>query len=148
MCSACQKFRDITIEATLSACVLNPTSPLPQADIEKHIYLLGEPKSYARNKSRQITVKMGIKQLFSIIKEEAPDAIKEGEIKNQFGRKVAIVSQYLRFYLDITDKILRMRMSITPNLIGPKLTMSQIHEHLLLPDCGAIRWPTTHERER
>ena len=35
---------------------------------------------------------MGIKQLFSIIKEEAPDAIKEGEIKNQFGRKVAIVS--------------------------------------------------------
>lgn len=35
---------------------------------------------------------MGIKQLFSIIKEEAPGAIKEGEIKNQFGRKVAIVS--------------------------------------------------------
>ena len=34
---------------------------------------------------------MGIKQLFSIIKEEAPDAIKEGEIKNHFGRKVAIV---------------------------------------------------------
>ncbi|RGP59918.1 flap endonuclease-1 [Fusarium longipes] len=33
---------------------------------------------------------MGIKQLFQIIKEEAPDAIKEGEIKNQFGRKVAI----------------------------------------------------------
>lgn len=35
---------------------------------------------------------MGIKQLFSIIKEEAPEAVKEGEIKNQFGRKVAIVS--------------------------------------------------------
>lgn len=35
---------------------------------------------------------MGIKQLFQIIKEEAPDAIKESEIKNQFGRKVAIVS--------------------------------------------------------
>jgi len=35
---------------------------------------------------------MGIKQLFSIIKDEAPEAIKEGEIKNQFGRKVAIVS--------------------------------------------------------
>lgn len=34
---------------------------------------------------------MGIKQLFSIIKDEAPDAVKEGEIKNQFGRKVAIV---------------------------------------------------------
>lgn len=37
---------------------------------------------------------MGIKQLFSIIKEEAPDAIKEGEIKGQFGRKVAIVSLF------------------------------------------------------
>jgi hypothetical protein len=36
--------------------------------------------------------KMGIKQLFSIIKDECPDAYKEGEIKNQFGRKVAIVS--------------------------------------------------------
>ncbi len=35
---------------------------------------------------------MGIKQLFQVIKEEAPDAIKEGEIKNHFGRKVAIVS--------------------------------------------------------
>ena len=34
---------------------------------------------------------MGIKQLFSIIKDEAPAAIKEGDIKNQFGRKVAIV---------------------------------------------------------
>lgn len=34
---------------------------------------------------------MGIKQLFQIIKDEAPEAIKEGEIKNQFGRKVAIV---------------------------------------------------------
>ncbi|CAK7210253.1 Elongation of fatty acids protein 2 [Sporothrix bragantina] len=33
---------------------------------------------------------MGIKQLFQIVKEEAPDAVKEGEIKNQFGRKVAI----------------------------------------------------------
>lgn len=35
---------------------------------------------------------MGIKQLFQIVKEEAPDSVKEGEIKNQFGRKVAIVS--------------------------------------------------------
>ena len=35
---------------------------------------------------------MGIKQLYSIIKDEAPGAIKEGDIKNQFGRKVAIVS--------------------------------------------------------
>jgi hypothetical protein len=39
---------------------------------------------------------MGIKQLFSIIKDEAPEAIKEGEIKNQFGRKVAIVSPSAR----------------------------------------------------
>lgn len=34
---------------------------------------------------------MGIKQLFSIIRDEAPQAVKEGEIKNHFGRKVAIV---------------------------------------------------------
>ncbi|KAF7190900.1 Flap endonuclease 1 [Pseudocercospora fuligena] len=33
---------------------------------------------------------MGIKHLYQVIKENCPDAIKEGEIKNQFGRKVAI----------------------------------------------------------
>ncbi|KAF1973397.1 flap endonuclease 1 [Bimuria novae-zelandiae CBS 107.79] len=33
---------------------------------------------------------MGIKQLYQIISEHAPDAIKTGEIKNHFGRKVAI----------------------------------------------------------
>ncbi|KAI9845680.1 MAG: Elongation of fatty acids protein 2 [Thelocarpon superellum] len=33
---------------------------------------------------------MGIKQLYQVIKEHAPDAIKDGEIKNHFGRKVAI----------------------------------------------------------
>ncbi|RYP73980.1 hypothetical protein DL771_003291 [Monosporascus sp. 5C6A] len=33
---------------------------------------------------------MGIKHLFQVVKDEAPDAIKEGDIKNQFGRKVAI----------------------------------------------------------
>lgn len=33
---------------------------------------------------------MGIKQLYSVIKEHAPDAVKLGEIKNHFGRKVAI----------------------------------------------------------
>ncbi|MCJ1254020.1 Elongation of fatty acids protein 2 [Lignoscripta atroalba] len=33
---------------------------------------------------------MGIKQLALVINENAPDAIKVGEIKNQFGRKVAI----------------------------------------------------------
>jgi hypothetical protein len=30
--------------------------------------------------------------LARVIQDEAPDAIKAGEIKNQFGRKVAIVS--------------------------------------------------------
>ncbi|MCJ1348497.1 Elongation of fatty acids protein 2 [Peltigera leucophlebia] len=33
---------------------------------------------------------MGIKQLFQVIQENAPDAVKAGEIKNHFGRKVAI----------------------------------------------------------
>lgn len=41
---------------------------------------------------------MGIKQLFQIIKDEAPESIKEGEIKNHFGRKVAIVGRF-RFSL-------------------------------------------------
>jgi len=35
---------------------------------------------------------MGIKHLYQLISEHAPDAVKNGEIKNQFGRKVAIVS--------------------------------------------------------
>jgi hypothetical protein len=43
---------------------------------------------------------MGIKQLFSIIREEAPEAVKEGEIKNQFGRKVAIVRFSHASFLD------------------------------------------------
>lgn len=47
---------------------------------------------------------MGIKNLFSIIKEEAPDAIKEGEIKNQFGRKVAIVCCSVRNFLIQVNK--------------------------------------------
>jgi flap endonuclease-1 len=34
---------------------------------------------------------MGIKHLHQLIQEHAPTAIKQGEIKNQFGRKVAIV---------------------------------------------------------
>jgi hypothetical protein len=52
-----------------------------------------EPLDETDTHSPQISAgaKMGIKQLFTIIKENAPDAIKEGEIKNQFGRKVAIV---------------------------------------------------------
>ncbi|EYE96236.1 multifunctional nuclease RAD27 [Aspergillus ruber CBS 135680] len=33
---------------------------------------------------------MGIKQLYQVIAENAPDAIKTGDIKQQFGRKVAI----------------------------------------------------------
>lgn len=66
---------------------------------------------------------MGIKQLFSIIKEEAPDAIKEGEIKNQFGRKVAIVSLDL-LLLSLTGSAqsanicFRMRRLIKSTLIS------------------------------
>lgn len=33
---------------------------------------------------------MGIKHLYQLIQEHAPEAVKTGEIKNQFGRKVAI----------------------------------------------------------
>ncbi|OWO97837.1 flap endonuclease [Marssonina coronariae] len=58
---------------------------------------------------------MGIKQLFSIIKEECPDAYKEGEIKNQFGRKVAIDAYIIP----------------PPDFPGVNLRL-QIHEHLQL----------------
>lgn len=34
---------------------------------------------------------MGIKGLAQVIQEHAPDAFKKVEIKNQFGRKIAIV---------------------------------------------------------
>lgn len=34
---------------------------------------------------------MGIKHLYQLIQEHSPEAVKTGEIKNQFGRKVAIV---------------------------------------------------------
>jgi hypothetical protein len=42
------------------------------------------------------TVTMGIKHLFQLIQEHAPAAVKTGEIKNQFGRKVAIVRMLYR----------------------------------------------------
>ncbi|KAL8805598.1 MAG: hypothetical protein Q9182_001863 [Xanthomendoza sp. 2 TL-2023] len=41
---------------------------------------------------------MGIKQLAQIIHENAPDAIKTGEIKNHFGRKVAIYRSSMSIY--------------------------------------------------
>ena len=59
---------------------------------------------------------MGIKNLFQIIKEEAPDAVKEGDIKNKFGRKVAIVCcvtirlEILLLRAILTTSLRRMRM--------------------------------------
>lgn len=74
---------------------------------------------------------MGIKQLFSIIKDEAPEAVKEGEIKNQFGRKVAIVC---------------FRPLPNPSVSFVVLTWPGcVHEHLQFPHRRAIGWPTTHE---
>ena len=40
-----------------------------------------------------------LSELASIIHEHAPDAIKQGEIKNHFGRKVAIVSSHCLSHL-------------------------------------------------
>ncbi|KAK8127126.1 DNA-repair protein rad2 [Apiospora kogelbergensis] len=60
---------------------------------------------------------MGIKQLFSIIKDEAPDAIKEGDIKNQFGRKVAILTDESR---------MRSSMSIYSFLIAVRSEGQQL----------------------
>ncbi|RDW68074.1 Flap endonuclease 1 [Coleophoma cylindrospora] len=63
---------------------------------------------------------MGIKQLFSIIRDEAPDAVKEGEIKNQFGRKVAITPR-MRMHttsIQISNLTLARSMSIYSFLIA------------------------------
>lgn len=64
---------------------------------------------------------MGIKQLFTIIKENAPAAIKTGEIKNQFGRKVAIVcpifppKSHIYSLNNVLTNLCRMRMLNTPS---------------------------------
>lgn len=55
---------------------------------------------------------MGIKHLAQLIQEHAPEAIKSGEIKNQFGRKVAIVSIAHPFCACISNMD-RMRMYFT-----------------------------------
>lgn len=59
---------------------------------------------------------MGIKQLFSIIKEEAPDAIKEGDIKSQFGRKVAIVRKSVR----IAERVGLTNSRMRTDLLNPR----------------------------
>lgn len=75
---------------------------------------------------------MGIKQLFQIIKEEAPDAIKEGDIKAQFGRKVAIVSWPLLIFVQQISMLI--------------IFQGCLDEYLQFLDRRAIRWSTTHER--
>jgi flap endonuclease-1 len=53
---------------------------------------------------------MGIKHLYQLIEEHSPEAVKKGEIKNQFGRKVAIVRpRHSRSTHSLTD-LCRMRM--------------------------------------
>lgn len=61
---------------------------------------------------KHTSVKMGIKHLYQLIQEHSPEAVKTGEIKNQFGRKVAIVRT-----LEVHQRTCRlidyrMRMSI------------------------------------
>ncbi|KAL5120938.1 Elongation of fatty acids protein 2 [Pleosporales sp. CAS-2024a] len=48
---------------------------------------------------------MGIKHLYQLIQEHAPDAIKTGEIKNQFGRKVAILHHNRRLLLTFSSSM-------------------------------------------
>ncbi|EED14041.1 Flap endonuclease Rad27, putative [Talaromyces stipitatus ATCC 10500] len=57
---------------------------------------------------------MGIKHLYQVISENAPDAVKTGEIKNHFGRKVAIV------------RINRISMSIYSFLIAVRSDGQQL----------------------
>lgn len=76
-----------------------------------------------------------------MIQDEAPDAIKAGEIKNQFGRKVAIVCFILRLHLNhecsTANAMDRMRMQwcLERNFLKYRNTNTlQLHEHLLIPD--------------
>lgn len=49
--------------------------------------------------------------LYQIIKDNCPDAVKTGEIKNQFGRKVAIVRREAPVTTDSLTLVDRMRKS-------------------------------------
>lgn len=64
---------------------------------------------------------MGIKHLAQLIAESAPDAVKTGEIKNQFGRKVAIVSVRSSFRLKKMSNVFRMRMIPPLTVLCPNL---------------------------
>lgn len=73
---------------------------------------------------------MGIKHLFQLIQEHAPGAVKTGEIKNQFGRKVAIVRVPYAVILQSSTDTCRMRMYDFNNLIHVGSDHSQVHEHI------------------
>ena len=76
---------------------------------------------------------MGIKHLFQLIQEHAPGAVKTGEIKNQFGRKVAIVrTPQIRLFRTSADT-LRMRMHILSRSLHVQSDLLQVHEHIQLP---------------
>ena len=45
-----------------------------------------------------LTNEFSLLDLYQVISENAPDAIKNGEIKNHFGRKVAIVCSFPRLF--------------------------------------------------
>jgi hypothetical protein len=78
-----------------------------------------------------------------VIQEEAPDAIKAGEIKNQFGRKVAIVGTYAE-YLNLVLSLFTGCVELTLMLILAGAYFPQVNEHLLVPDCSPRGWPTAH----
>ena len=84
--------------------------------------------------------------LYQLIKDEAPDAIKTGEIKNQFGRKVAIVRfQYHPSHTSKADAVIRMRESNSAHAICISTDKcSQLHVHILLPHRRPLRRPATH----
>ncbi|KNG85231.1 DNA repair protein rad2 [Aspergillus nomiae NRRL 13137] len=62
---------------------------------------------------------MGIKHLYQVIAENAPDAVKAGDIKNHFGRKVAIVC-------DVLPSVYELSMSIYSFLIAVRSEGQQL----------------------
>ncbi|GFF27022.1 LOW QUALITY PROTEIN: flap endonuclease 1 [Aspergillus udagawae] len=61
---------------------------------------------------------MGIKHLFQVIQENAPDAIKAGDIKNHFGRKVAIVYDFLIAVRSEGQQLMSESGETTSHLMG------------------------------
>lgn len=102
-----------------------------------------------------------LSDLYQVISENAPDAVRTGDIKSHFGRKVAIVRSgpYFSYLsglkqankLSLTSGCVRralVSMSMKPQGQRGLTPPTQIHEYLQLPHRRPFRRPAAHERVR